>query len=253
MTESTAANAGLGARVGHYRYRQSWFPLIFAVFFGSFALLGLVGVPIWLVGVFLLLAVAGVVPFTKGQLAGRDRGLDLFEHGVIVTNAAKQSVFHYDTMLAKSDVVRYVGGSTPSYTMQTYTLIDLDKRQVLGINGGSALVGSGYERPTEWGPIILREIASAQLPASRSKIAAGERVEFGSVWLSAQEIGDGRTSWRWADVSAVRVNNNIDKGNVELFTHGRQKPETIASVRSILNFAVFITLAEELSARRRSG
>ncbi|WP_078307816.1 MULTISPECIES: DUF6585 family protein [unclassified Mycobacterium] len=245
-----ATDAGLGAHAGGYLWRQSWFSVPFAGFFGLLGLYLAMTPGAHLIGViFLVPALLGLVSFVRGRIrmAKGDRRLDLFERGAIVTNRAQDiAVFRYATARVTRDIVRQTSsiGSAMEYS---YTLREPGGPKV-SANGGTRL-HSGFDGPTEWGPAIVSGIANTQLPAARQAIAAGNRLNFGPVWISATEVGNTLHTWRWPEIATIWINNYVNKGHVELFLRVKPKKAVmVEAAKRVENLAIFMTLADELIA-----
>ncbi|CPW81193.1 hypothetical protein LK468_17005 [Mycobacteroides abscessus] len=56
-------------------------------------------------------------------------------------------------------------------------------------------------------------------------------------------------TWRLPEIATIWINNNVNKGHVELFLRMRsQKAVMVEAAKRVENLAIFMTLAEELIA-----
>lgn len=160
--------------------------------------------------------------------------LDLFEHGLTSVFQGRLRVYRYDATTVLQDIVRHTRHGAHMYTTYRYTLTDTA--------GESVVLREGYVMPTEWGPAIQQGVTTAQLPRAAAALNAGERLDFGDIWMSRDEVGSGSKSVRWREIQEIRVQD----GFVTLKVAGKWRGLTTTAVRRIPNFFVFRTLADQL-------
>ncbi|KAA2261434.1 hypothetical protein F0L68_16735 [Solihabitans fulvus] len=175
--------------------------------------------------------------FLKGRsVSAKNEGarLDLFEHGLTSAFQGRLRAFRYDSTTVLQHIVRHTRNGVHTHTTYAYTLTDT--------TGESTVLREGYARPTEWGPAIQESVTRAQLPTALAALNAGQRVTFGDLWMSREEVGSGVKSVRWPEIQEVKVHN----GYVTIKIAGKWRGLTTTMVRQIPNFFVFLTLAERL-------
>jgi len=173
----------------------------------------------------------------------RNRGsrLDLYQHGLIVTFRGEMRVCRYDTTSVLQNIVRHTEYGSTTHKTYAYTCTD--------ITGAEVIVRSGFERPDEWGPAIQRAVTDAQLPRAAAALDAGQRLDFGDVWMTAELVGSGGKSVPWSRIEETRVRDGL----VSLRVAGQWRALTTTPVRYVPNFFVFRALAEDLRRRDISG
>ncbi|MFD7316922.1 DUF6585 family protein [Streptomyces sp. NPDC059883] len=160
--------------------------------------------------------------------------LDLYEHGMTVAVDGRIHVIRYDTT-----VVRRRGVLSPRGTTRAHALID--------VNGERIVLRCGdFGHPEVWGPEIRRAVTDAQLPRALAALARGARLDFGPVWITADEVGSRRTSLSWAEVERIEILSD----SVAIRASGRWLVcGTVAS--EIPNLGVLHALAEHLADAER--
>ncbi|GGK04550.1 hypothetical protein GCM10011583_40410 [Streptomyces camponoticapitis] len=156
--------------------------------------------------------------------------LDLYEHGLTLAVGGRIHVIRYDTT-----VVRRRRVPSPRGITRAHVLDDVDGEQIVLRCGDFGL-------PEVWGPVIRRAVTDAQMPPALAALERGERLVFGPVWITADEIGSRRTSLRWARVQRIEILN----GSVAVRAAGRWQVWGTAG-SGIPNLCVFRALAEHLA------
>ncbi len=134
--------------------------------------------------------------------------LDLYVHGLTVAVKGRIHVVRYDaTSVFRTglpDPHDAAGAGTAC------TLTDVDGERVV--------LRAWPERAdaAEWRSAIQRGVISAQLPRALFALDEGERLTFGDIWLTREEIGYGEVCAPWPLVRGIRVR----KGAVELDVDG---------------------------------
>ncbi|ARZ65974.1 hypothetical protein SMD11_0308 [Streptomyces albireticuli] len=146
-----------------------------------------------------------------GPAAARERDdarLDLYERGMTVAVKGRIHVVRYDTtsVFRTSPPRPY----DPSRGGGACTLTDVTGRRVV-LRGGPE---QGDE--ARWWEGIERGVSRAQLPAALAALDRGERLTFGDVWLTSEELGRGEIRVPWSRVRRVRLRD----GSVELDVDG---------------------------------
>ncbi|MEU0281810.1 DUF6585 family protein [Streptomyces sp. NPDC006195] len=173
--------------------------------------------------------------------AGGGRGtspgarLDLYEHGMTVVGDGRIHVIRYDTT-----VVRRRRVLSPRGITRAHALVDVNGEQIV-------LRCGDFGHPEVWGPEIRRAVTDAQMPRALAALARGARLDFGPVWITADEVGSRWTSLRWAQVERIEILN----GSVAVRAAGRWLVcGTVAS--EIPNLCVLRALAEHLAGTERN-
>ncbi|MFJ8311002.1 MULTISPECIES: DUF6585 family protein [unclassified Streptomyces] len=95
---------------------------------------------------------------------------------------------------------------------------------------------------------MQRAVTDARLPRAVAALQAGERLDFGHLWMTAEQIGSQKESLPWQQIQAVEVVN----GYLKIKVTGRWLTLSNRSVSVVPNLFVFLTLADRLlrTARR---
>ncbi|MCC3774881.1 hypothetical protein [Streptomyces sp. UNOB3_S3] len=118
--------------------------------------------------------------------------LDLYENGLTVAVKGRIHVVRYDTTSVYRTEATRPGGTA-------HALTDVDGERVV-LRGGP----EQGEAP-EWWSGIERGVVGARLPRALAALARGERLAFGEVWLTGEEIGWGEVRARWPRVRRLRT------------------------------------------------
>ncbi|MDX3538826.1 hypothetical protein PV721_31715 [Streptomyces sp. MB09-01] len=171
---------------------------------------------------------------------GKYARLDLFERGVVVSDADGRTVACRGDglQLRRHSVARYLDG-TYTGTQHYCTLPRPD--------GSVLLPGAKFPHAQSWGPVVEEAAARAQLPGALATIRAGGTVVFGPFSLSTEAVTAGGRSEPWDRIEAVSYGN----GTAPLRVMGRQQPLATVSVGLVNGFPVFLTLVDHLRAGRR--
>ncbi|MFC4908741.1 DUF6585 family protein [Actinomadura gamaensis] len=174
--------------------------------------------------------------FRYSQMAGRNRDarLDLFERGLTTAFGGQFRAVRYDSTSVLQDIVRYTRYGQTTRITYAYTLTDVGGEQVT--------LRGGFANPEQWGPAIQQAVTDAQLPQAVARLQAGQRLEFGPLWLTPDEVGSGTKSVPWHQVDEVKVSNGL----VSLRVTGKWLSLSTTSVSRIPNFFVFIAVANYL-------
>ncbi|MEU7168282.1 DUF6585 family protein [Streptomyces morookaense] len=155
--------------------------------------------------------------------ANPDARLDLYERGMTVVVKGRIRIVRYDTTSAfRQD--------------RAFTLTDA---------GGERITLSLGESE-EWIPKIQRAVTEAQLPLALARLGRGERLAFGDIWLTREEVGSGVASAQWSQVQRTEIRDGLVVIGVAGAGNG---PEAVAS--GIPNLFVLRALVECL--RTESG
>ncbi|MFF5503418.1 DUF6585 family protein [Streptomyces roseolus] len=166
-----------------------------------------------------------------------DARLEQYEGGLVVRLKGRIRVVRYaDTKVLDNTVRRTRYGQTVSVT-HSFGLTDTEGRNLV--------VGSVFTGGEIWGPLLRQDSARAQLPGALARLDAGERLEFGLVWLTAEELGSGRASAPWRAVHGVELRD----GTLTVRAEGRRGPLVVASTRYIPNTPLLLSLMETLRVR----
>ncbi|MFC5187179.1 DUF6585 family protein [Actinomadura harenae] len=174
--------------------------------------------------------------FRYSTMAGRNEGarLDLFERGLTSAFGGGVRAVRYDNTNVLQNIVRYTRYGQTTRITYAYTLTDTAGRQVT--------LSGGFAHPEQWGPAIQQAVTDAQLPMAVTRLRAGERLDFGPLWLTPTAVGSGTKSVSWTEVDDVKVNSGV----VSLRVTGKWLSLSTTSVSRIPNFFVFLALADHL-------
>ncbi len=173
-----------------------------------------------------------------------DARLDLYEHGMTVAVNGRVHVVRYDSTCVFLESAAQPGDLAAA---PVRTVTDVGGQQV-GLCGrtrrgvpGIASCGGGFRDAEEWGARIQRAVIEAQLPRALAALGKGERLAFGEIWLTRQEIGSGEVSARWPLVQRLEIHD----GSVGLSAAGNwHSLGTVAS--EVPNLFVLRALVELL-------
>ncbi|AUG75497.1 hypothetical protein CFP65_0535 [Kitasatospora sp. MMS16-BH015] len=191
--------------------------------------------------------------------ADRNQGarLDLFERGLTVATPDRSWAVRYAEATVLQHLVRHTQYGRTLRTTYAYLLTDTEGRSVVlrdGFGGRmDALALATMPKPElardfagapEWGPAIQRAVTEARLPEALDRVRAGEKVQFGPLWLTRSEIGAREKAVPWTEVEDVQVKDGV----VSIRVAGRWSSLATATVSTIPNFFVFQELAARLLA-----
>ncbi|MFJ9850154.1 DUF6585 family protein [Streptomyces sp. NPDC101150] len=176
----------------------------------------------------------------SARKARADARLDLYDHGMTVAVKGRIHVVRYDTTAVFQETPRHPHGSPRAGTPRAYTLTDI---------AGKPIVLHGRPEDSdveEWEAEIRRAVIQAQLPQALAALGRGERLTFGDVWLTLEEVGSGELSARWPQVQRIERKNGTIRLNIDGNWHKLRPTET-----EIPNPFVFCALVERLRADGR--
>ncbi|WP_067823745.1 DUF6585 family protein [Nocardia inohanensis] len=165
--------------------------------------------------------------------------LDLYERGLVMAYRGREHVARYDTVEVFQTITRHLRNGVHTHTTYHYRLTALDGTQVL--------LSEAFAGVDQWGPELQQAVTDAQLPVAAARVNAGERVDFGDLWITATEIGSRHKSAPWTRIESLSVRD----GTVSIGVEGKWLNLTNTPVGSIPNYFVFYSLAEHL--RRQYG
>ncbi|MFJ9034373.1 DUF6585 family protein [Streptomyces sp. NPDC102274] len=160
--------------------------------------------------------------------------LDFYEHGMTAAVGGRIHVIRYDTTMVCLRRVLSPRGFT-----HAHVLVDVDGERIV-------LRCGDFGHPEVWGAEIRRAVTEAQVPRALAALAGGERLTFGPVWITRDEIGSRGTSLRWPQVQQIDMVN----GSVAIRVAGRWQVLGSVAAGSPNGF-VFHALAEHLAGAER--
>ncbi|MFE9906158.1 DUF6585 family protein [Streptomyces achromogenes] len=160
--------------------------------------------------------------------------LDLYEHGVTAAVGRRIHAVRFDTT-----VVRRCTVLTSRGVSGALVLVDVHGERVVLRRGD-------FARPQEWWSAICGAVVAAQTPRALAALRQGARLDFGSLWVTADAVGSGRTSLRWSEVRRIEVRN----GFVAIRADGRRLLWATGA-SGIPNLCVLRSLAEHLARAGR--
>ncbi|TJZ54649.1 hypothetical protein FCH28_13100 [Streptomyces piniterrae] len=176
---------------------------------------------------------------------GANARLDLYEHGLTVAVGGRIHVVRYDTTSVFQKGTRqhpHDSVARPPHhshlrTTRAYVLTDVEGQRVV-------LLGRSEDSGTEeWVPAIQRAVTRAQLPRALAALERGERLSFGDVWLTQEQVGSGVMSARWPQVRQI----DVDKEAIRLHTDGNWHT-LMPTTSTVPNLFLFCALVERLRA-----
>ncbi|QIS08951.1 DUF6585 family protein [Nocardia arthritidis] len=184
--------------------------------------------PLALIAAAFALLVGGRLAWAAGRLrvlAGRNRGsrLELYERGFVVVFGGRVRTFRYGAATVREQAARR------SYVCS-------------GDAGDPVILRRGFERQHVWGAEIRRGVARAQVPRALAALNAGQRLEFGEIWVTARDIGVGRDRAAWADVTEFTVRSAM----LIVRVRDRERPLIAEPVADVPNMCVLQLLSEHL-------
>lgn len=186
-------------------------------------------------------AVLGLLAFARygrpcAAKASAHARLDLYEHGMTVAVGRRIHLVRYDTTLVLQKSVRLPQAPARGATTRALTLTDIEGRQV-------ELYGGPVDGAAEkWVPEIQRAVTRAQLPGAWAALDAGERLAFGDVWLTREEVGSGAVSARWPQVRRMEITQDTVRLTLDGSGHN------LATGATVPNLFVLRALVERLQA-----
>nr|WP_018537280.1 DUF6585 family protein [Streptomyces sp. SID8354] len=129
--------------------------------------------------------------------AGAGARLDLYERGMTVAVKGRIHVVRYDTTSVFPHRTRPPHDAPRLGITLTYTLTDIDRKRFV-------LEGKpGHGDAEAWEREIRQAVTRAQLPAALAALDRGERLTFGDIWLTSEQIGSGELSVPWPQVQRI--------------------------------------------------
>ncbi|GGR27449.1 DUF6585 family protein [Streptomyces roseolus] len=166
-----------------------------------------------------------------------DARLEQYEGGLVVRLKGLIRVVRYADTKVLDNTVRRTQYGQPLSVTYSFGLTDTEGRNLV--------VGSVFTGGEIWGPLLRQDSARAQLPGALARLDAGERLDFGLVWLTATELGSGRASAPWPAVHGVELAD----GTLTVRAEGRRGPLVVAPTRYLANTPLLLTLMETLRVR----
>ncbi|MBB5123188.1 hypothetical protein AF335_08770 [Streptomyces eurocidicus] len=142
-----------------------------------------------------------------GAKGHEDARLDLYEHGMTIAVKGRIHVVRYDSTAV------FPAGPASRYA-SACTLTDVHGARVL-LHGGP-----GQEDTAEWWSEIRRGVTRAQLSTALAALGRGERLTFGDVWLTREDLGYGEICVRWQQIRRVRFREGAVELDVDGTWHG---------------------------------
>ncbi|MEV6353783.1 DUF6585 family protein [Streptomyces hydrogenans] len=187
----------------------------------------------------LSLAPCGLALLGHLALGGRtgDARLEQYERGLVVHHQGRIQVVRYaDSEVLDNTVRRTRYGRTLSVTY-SFGLTDTEGRDLV--------VGSVFTGGETWGPVLRHDSVRAQLPGALARLCAGERLDFGLMWLTALELGSGGASAPWHRIHEVAV----EEGTITVRAEGRRGPLLSVPTRLTPDVSLFLALTETFRAQ----
>ncbi|MGG7575719.1 DUF6585 family protein [Streptomyces sirii] len=167
--------------------------------------------------------------------ARADARLDLYEHGMTVVIKGRIHVIRYDTTSVFHTSVRPAHDAARAGALGVHTLTDVEGKRVVLYGGPEHSVAE------EWAAEVRQAVLRAQLPRALATLDRGERLAFGGIWLTREEIGSAEVAARWPQVRSLGVEHGAVRLDIDGTWH------TLAATAStIRNLFVLRALVEHL-------
>ncbi|MVU76336.1 hypothetical protein GPX89_03650 [Nocardia sp. ET3-3] len=161
--------------------------------------------------------------------------LEVREHGLVIGYRDRAVGVRYDTVRVYQNLVRHMRNGVDNGTTYTYTFFLSGKRIPV-------IIDHSFTGVQQWGPEIQQAVVNAQAPLALARLRAGEKVEFGTLWITATEVGTLVDSAPWGQVTGLTIADGAVKlHSVDGPLNLRGKP-----IKDIPNFFVFRALFEHL-------
>ncbi|QIS17788.1 DUF6585 family protein [Nocardia terpenica] len=168
----------------------------------------------------------------------RTAQLSLFEHGAVIAAGNRTTVFGWDTVTMRQDVVQHRYFGRPSYVTYTFKLSDP--------SGESFRITGRFARPDVWAEQLRRHVAEAQFPRAYAAVSSGAELTFGPFRVTATTIAAHERSVHWSQVEEV----DTDRGFVSVRAAGQRLAKV--TVNALPNHVVFLALAQRLRTEAAS-
>ncbi|MEV4744562.1 DUF6585 family protein [Streptomyces sp. NPDC049555] len=183
---------------------------------------------LWDQGIGVLLTLARHLGSSAADVRDEAR-LDLYENGM---TAAVKGLIH---------VVRYDTTSVFRTGAASHALTGVDGERIVLRDG------PGQDDASQWWAEIERGVTRAQLPRALAALGRGERLAFGSIRLTREEIGCGKVRARWPQVRDLRIRQGaLVLDTVDATSHDATSHELDADLSRTPNLFVLRALVERL-------
>ncbi|MEU8528692.1 MULTISPECIES: DUF6585 family protein [Streptomyces] len=237
--QEAAARADLGAYRGGYQKGSATSTAAMRVGIAVCGLFGIATVASLATGYPALAIVTGLPTvigalrlLLGGMASGGPGALHLYQGGVVVLHKNQVRVVRYADSTVLDNTKRHTQYGRTLSTVYSFGLTDTDGRNLV--------VGSAFPGGEQWGPWVQQDSATAQLPGALARLRAGEKLDFGLLWITAGEIGSGNTSAPWHQVERVEIKD----GSIDVRVAGRRGALAASWVRLTPNFSLFHTLTD---------
>lgn len=157
----------------------------------------------------------------RHQSKYRGARLDLYQHGLIQVQHDRVRTVRYDT-------------TTMFQVLDHYYLTDTVGQRVE--------LTKAFSDQQLWVRAIEEAVVSARLAPALAALEAGQRVEFGKIWVSAAEVGDEKSSAPWTQVDDIGARASV----VGIGVKGKRIRPYYQAMSEFPNLCVFYALAERL-------
>ncbi|MEU5424898.1 DUF6585 family protein [Streptomyces olivoreticuli] len=136
-----------------------------------------------------------------------DARLDLYDHGMTVAVKGRIHVVRYDTTSVFQTNTPH--SHDAAHVGTAYTLTDVDGERIV-LRGRPE-----HGDAAEWRSEIQSGVTRAQLPRALAALDKGERLTFGGIWLTREEIGYGEARARWPQVRNIWIRKGAVKLDID--------------------------------------
>ncbi|MFV8133141.1 DUF6585 family protein [Streptomyces syringium] len=162
-----------------------------------------------------------------------DARLDLYAQGMTIAVKGRILVVRYDTTsVFRTSPPR---PRDPARVGPSCTVTDVTGERVV-LSGEP-----GHDDAAQWHSEIQRGVIRSQLPRSLAALDRGERLAFGDIWLTSEQIGYGEVRAWWPQVRHLRIREEAVELDIDGRWHGPGP-----GVSGIPNLFVLSALVEHL-------
>ncbi|MBF6061686.1 Hsp70 family protein [Nocardia terpenica] len=180
------------------------------------------------------------LPVRGVGFGSRTAQLSLFEHGLVVAAGSRTTVFRWDTVTVRQDIVQHRYYGRP--TRLTYTFMLTDP------SGESFRITGRFAQPDAWAKQLRQHVIEAQLPRAYADVSSGAEITFGPLRVTATTLAAHARSVHWSQVEEIRVRS----GFLSVRVAGQWLSLAKIAVNAVPNYFVFLALADRLRAQAAS-
>jgi hypothetical protein len=188
----------------------------------------------------LFLAVLWNSPVLSAKV--RERRFYLYDHGYVQLGRRGPEAHRFESVVSIYQAIvqtRVNGVSTG--TNYTYRLAFAD--------GSTAKLTTWTANMTELGPVLMREVAKAQVPRIAAALDAGQPVSFGPFDVTRDGVVTRGTLTPWSQIPAVSLNRGYLRISAGVPGQKKYPNLVVTQASKVANLYAFLHLADQLRAR----